>query len=122
MAFIERRPFSPNNEHASRPERGLEQLAKDLDVAEERVQTTFSYVEGLRAQLALWKETLQETDASLSSPDAKQLLEHTKQLHELYRHAIREYTAATKELDALNQAHGAVDEVNVFGSSEIGEA
>lgn len=122
MAFIEHRPFSSDPEHPAPPERGLEQLGKDLDEAEERVQTAFSYVEGLRAQLVLWKETLQETDATFSSPDAKQLLEHAMRLHELYRRAVREFSIAAKELAALEEAYEAVDKVNVFGSSEIGEA
>lgn len=122
MGFAEHSIFQPKSEHSSTPERGLDQLSKDLDEAQERAKTACSYANGIREQLALWGTTLQETDASLSSPDAKQLIDHTQRLHNLYRDAIREFSAAMKDLEALEEAHEAVSDTNVFGSSSIGEA
>jgi len=122
MAFIERGSFGAKVEHPASPERGLDQLEQDLEEAATRVETALSSARGIQEQLALWNEMLKETDASLASPDARKLVEHTRNLHNLYRKAVREFSAAMKDLNALAEAHKSVAETAVLGRPEIGEA
>lgn len=122
MAFTERSFFSSKSEHSFTPERGLDQLAEDVSAARSRVDAALSFAQEIQVQLGLWNDILKQTDASLESPDAKMLMKRTVDLHTIYRKAIREFSAAMKDLEALTEAYETITKMNVFGSSEIGEA